>query len=107
MTVLETVVGADGTWSVTPTAPLAPGEIRVVAVQTDAFGNTSAESEPVVFDIVVLGQAPAGNGNGGKGGLATTGVDAGGTAMIALLVLLLGAGLLVGTRRLRGHDTAA
>ncbi|OCG73591.1 Ig-like domain-containing protein [Microbacterium sediminis] len=185
----ETVVGSDGTWSVTPTAPLGQGQHTIVATQTDPAGNVSPASDPVVIDVVVVepgegdaplriwirepvverGQEQHGIGYGfepgetvtvtvhstphvlgtftadangelhatwvipadeelglhhlvmegavsgsvdiefrvveasaaGAGGLPATGVDAGATATIALLVLMLGAGLMLTTRRLR------
>ncbi|HWJ65644.1 MAG TPA: Ig-like domain-containing protein [Nocardioides sp.] len=52
-----TTVGEDGTWSFTPTDPLADGSHTVTATQTDGAGNTSAVSEPVT--IVVDTTAPA------------------------------------------------
>ena len=44
---VEFVVGADGTWSYTPDAPLATSEITVVATATDAFGNTATDTRNI------------------------------------------------------------
>jgi len=46
-----TTVQPDGTWTFTPTTPLAQGPHTVTATQTDAAGNTSAASTPVTFTV--------------------------------------------------------
>jgi len=53
----ETTVGDDGTWTFTPTTPLADGDHTITATATDPAGNTSDPSPPV--DITVDTTAPA------------------------------------------------
>ncbi|MFE7226184.1 Ig-like domain-containing protein, partial [Nocardioides sp. NPDC057577] len=54
----ETTVNPDGTWTFTPTEPLADGEHTVTATQTDEAGNTSEVSEPVSFTVDASSDAP-------------------------------------------------
>ncbi|MFE6645630.1 Ig-like domain-containing protein [Nocardioides sp. NPDC057772] len=54
----ETTVNPDGTWTFTPTEPLADGEHTVTATQTDEAGNTSEVSEPVSFTVDASSGAP-------------------------------------------------
>ncbi|MDY7228839.1 adventurous gliding motility protein AgmC [Hyalangium rubrum] len=49
--VLTTVVATDGTWSFTPTTPLADGPHTVLAQATDAVGNISADSATHTFTV--------------------------------------------------------
>ncbi len=44
----ESEVQSDGTWSITPSAPLPEGETRISATQTDPAGNTSPAVEATV-----------------------------------------------------------
>ena len=48
-----TTAGPDGSWTFTPTTPLAPGEHTVTASAEDVLGNASEVSEPVTFTIDV------------------------------------------------------
>jgi len=50
-----TTVATDGSWSFTPTTPLATGEHSTVATQTDAYGNVSPDSATDTFAIVTSG----------------------------------------------------
>lgn len=46
-----TTVLPNGTWSVTPEGPLADGAHTITVVETDAAGNQSAASEPIIFTV--------------------------------------------------------
>ncbi|HGH4635947.1 TPA: BapA/Bap/LapF family large adhesin [Enterobacter bugandensis] len=46
-----TTVLPNGTWSVTPDGPLADGTHTITVVETDAAGNQSAPSEPIIFTV--------------------------------------------------------
>lgn len=46
-----TTVLPNGTWSVTPDGPLADGTHTITVVETDAAGNQSAASEPIIFTV--------------------------------------------------------
>ncbi|MEU6134591.1 Ig-like domain-containing protein [Nocardioides sp. NPDC047086] len=54
----EATVNPDGTWTFTPSEPLADGEHTVTATQTDEAGNTSEVSEPVSFTVDASSDAP-------------------------------------------------
>ncbi|CAH5677806.1 BapA/Bap/LapF family large adhesin [Enterobacter cloacae] len=41
----------NGTWIVTPTSPLPDGTHAITVVETDAAGNQSAASEPIIFTV--------------------------------------------------------
>jgi hypothetical protein len=63
------VVRPDGTWSCTPTTPLAPGQHTVTATQADAAGNTSP-ADTVTF--TVTGGTTPDDPDPDKDGLPTT-----------------------------------
>lgn len=46
-----TTVLPNGTWSVTPNGPLPDGTHSITVTETDAAGNLSATSEPVIFTV--------------------------------------------------------
>ncbi|WP_353236601.1 Ig-like domain-containing protein, partial [Diaphorobacter ruginosibacter] len=46
-----TTVGEDGTWSFTPATDLGEGSHSLTSTLTDAAGNTSAKSDPLVFTV--------------------------------------------------------
>lgn len=46
-----TTVLPNGTWSVTPDGPLPDGTHTITVVETDAAGNQSTASEPIVFTV--------------------------------------------------------
>ncbi|WP_320726661.1 BapA/Bap/LapF family large adhesin [Enterobacter sp. 118C5] len=46
-----TTVLPNGTWSVTPNGPLPDGTHSITVVETDAAGNQSAASEPIIFTV--------------------------------------------------------
>ncbi|WP_116343803.1 BapA/Bap/LapF family large adhesin [Enterobacter cloacae] len=46
-----TTVLPNGTWSVTPSGPLPDGTHTITVVETDAAGNQSAASEPIIFTV--------------------------------------------------------
>ncbi|MGX4847617.1 BapA/Bap/LapF family large adhesin [Enterobacter cloacae] len=46
-----TTVLPNGTWSVTPDGPLPDGTHAITVVETDAAGNQSAASEPIIFTV--------------------------------------------------------
>lgn len=46
-----TTVLPNGTWSVTPDGPLPDGTHTITVVETDAAGNQSAASEPIIFTV--------------------------------------------------------
>ncbi|TFB15537.1 hypothetical protein E3V93_02355 [Microbacterium sp. 3H14] len=47
-----TVVGTDGRWQCFPATPFESGSVTLVAVQTDAGGNTSPDSDSVTVTVV-------------------------------------------------------
>ncbi|EMF0720256.1 BapA prefix-like domain-containing protein [Citrobacter freundii] len=47
----EVTVGADGSWSFTPTTPVAQGSYQVSITATDPAGNVSVRSDPVALSI--------------------------------------------------------
>lgn len=106
-----TTVAADGTWSVTVTAPLAVGAHTVTAVQTDAAGNVSQTSSPLAITITASSttttsgsatSSPGSSGSGGSGStgsLARTGAEAGLLALIGAVLLVGGFGLTTRRRR--------
>ncbi|WP_252363002.1 Ig-like domain-containing protein, partial [Citrobacter sp. wls826] len=73
-------VGADGTWSFTPSAPVAPGSYQVTLTATDPAGNVSQPSNAITLNIDTTPSAPpviiAANDNVGDvtGDLATDAV---------------------------------
>ena len=46
-----TTVQPNGTWSVTPNGPLPDGTHSITVTETDAAGNLSTASEPVIFTV--------------------------------------------------------
>ncbi|HGH4678321.1 TPA: BapA/Bap/LapF family large adhesin [Enterobacter bugandensis] len=46
-----TTVLPNGTWSVTPNGPLPDGTHSITVVETDAAGNQSTASEPIIFTV--------------------------------------------------------
>nr|WP_245775669.1 Ig-like domain-containing protein [Saccharopolyspora flava] len=107
------VVNPDGTWTVTPSEPLACGEHTITATQDDGTRAVSEVSAPVTITI-----ACASGGTGGTGGtggatgsgaqaaaapLAQTGspVDAGLLGLFGLLLLISGGALVYRTRETR------
>ncbi|OQD47688.1 adhesin [Enterobacter cancerogenus] len=46
-----TTVLPNGTWSVTPDGPLPDGTHSITVVETDAAGNQSTASEPIIFTV--------------------------------------------------------
>lgn len=46
-----TTVLPNGTWSVTPDGPLPDGTHTITVVETDAAGNQSTASEPIIFTV--------------------------------------------------------
>ncbi len=70
---LTTVAGADGSWSVTPTA-LADGNHNAVVTATDAAGNASSQTLPLTVDTVapaLAGGLAAGSDSGSAGDALT------------------------------------
>ncbi len=57
----QAVVRQDGTWSCSPSTPLAPGPHTVTATQTDAAGTTTG-SDSVTFTVVPDPDDPDGDG---------------------------------------------
>lgn len=55
------VVRQDGTWSCSPTTPMAPGPRTVTATQTDGAGSTTG-SDTVTFTVVPDADDPDGDG---------------------------------------------
>lgn len=51
-------VGADGTWSFTPSAPVAPGSYQVTLTATDPAGNVSLPSNAITLNIDTTPSAP-------------------------------------------------
>ncbi|POT27985.1 large repetitive protein [Citrobacter freundii] len=51
-------VGADGTWSFTPPAPVAPGAYQVTLTATDPAGNVSQPSNAITLNIDTTPSAP-------------------------------------------------
>jgi hypothetical protein len=115
-------VSLTGTWSCTPSTPLADGPHRLSADQYDLTGNLSPESATVPITVRLDGAvggtptptvtasptptpAPASATPTSRvaayagGPLAATGFDASGALVVALLFLAGGAGLLWGSRR--------
>lgn len=89
------VVADDGTWSLVPNSELSCGEHEVTATQTDAAGNTSESSDPVVFTINCLVSAA----------LPTTGSPLNVPLLASGALLLMGIGVVM--VRWRKGQTAA
>lgn len=53
-----TTVGADGNWSFTPSAPVAPGSYQVTLTATDPAGNVSLPSNAITLNIDTTPSAP-------------------------------------------------
>ncbi|MEB2724880.1 Ig-like domain-containing protein [Citrobacter braakii] len=51
-------VGADGTWSFTPSAPIVPGSYQVTLTATDPAGNVSLPSNAITLNIDTTSSAP-------------------------------------------------
>ncbi|WOR27369.1 Ig-like domain-containing protein [Citrobacter braakii] len=51
-------VGADGTWSFTPSAPIVPGSYQVTLTATDPAGNVSLPSNAITLNIDTTPSAP-------------------------------------------------
>ncbi|WP_395279605.1 BapA/Bap/LapF family large adhesin [Enterobacter asburiae] len=56
-----TTVQPNGTWSVTPNGPLPDGTHSITVTETDAAGNLSAASEPVIFTVDTTPPSAPGN----------------------------------------------
>ncbi|MFA1017282.1 BapA/Bap/LapF family large adhesin [Enterobacter sp. SAT-E-asb] len=56
-----TTVQPNGTWSVTPNGPLPEGTHSITVTETDAAGNLSASSEPVIFTVDTTPPSAPGN----------------------------------------------
>lgn len=56
-----TTVLPNGTWSVTPNGPLPDGTHSITVTETDAAGNLSATSEPVIFTVDTTPPSAPGN----------------------------------------------
>ncbi|EML2066101.1 BapA prefix-like domain-containing protein [Enterobacter asburiae] len=56
-----TTVQPNGTWSVTPNGPLPDGTHSITVTETDAAGNLSASSEPVIFTVDTTPPSAPGN----------------------------------------------
>ena len=61
MVVGTTTVLPNGTWSVTPNGPLPDGTHSITVTETDAAGNLSATSEPVIFTVDTTPPSAPGN----------------------------------------------
>lgn len=51
-------VGADGTWSFTPSAPVSPGTYQITLTATDPAGNVSQPSNAITLNIDTTPSAP-------------------------------------------------
>ncbi|MCK7359365.1 Ig-like domain-containing protein [Enterobacter roggenkampii] len=47
----EAIVKPDGTWTITPTSPIAEGSHSITVQSTDGAGNQSAMSQPITFIV--------------------------------------------------------
>ncbi|PWI80807.1 adhesin, partial [Enterobacter sp. CGMCC 5087] len=56
-----TTVQPNGTWSVTPNGPLPDGTHSITVTETDAAGNLSTASEPVIFTVDTTPPSAPGN----------------------------------------------
>jgi LPXTG-motif cell wall-anchored protein len=111
-TTLSAVVEADGTWSVA--ADFEPGEYSAIATQFTGDGaDRSAPTPAVSFEVVAvvtpptgptdpgagLPATPAGGNPAASGGsLPATGADSSGAALLALLLFVVGGGVLIARR---------
>ncbi len=77
------VVGPDGTFSVAPTAALADGPHQLGTTVTDAAGNVSAASAPVLLTVDTAAPAVAGV-------VTSTGIESLGVGQSATLTVQLG-----------------
>lgn len=99
---LEVAVAADVAVTLTNTAdrPLEPTPAPTPTTPTTPTVPTDP-TVPTTPDVPGTPDAPGAPADGGTGGLATTGVQAAGVAIVALLLVALGTGVLV-LRRRRG-----
>nr|WP_157837884.1 DUF5979 domain-containing protein [Cellulosimicrobium sp. MM] len=99
---LEVAVAADVAVTLTNTAdrPLEPTPAPTPTTPTTPTVPTDP-TVPTTPDVPGTPDAPGAPADGGTGGLATTGVQAAGVAIAALLLVALGTGVLV-LRRRRG-----
>lgn len=107
-------VGADGTWSFTPPAPVAPGAYQVTLTATDPAGNVSQPSNAITLNIDTTPSAPpviiAANDNVGDvmGDLAPNAVTDDttptirGTGIDGDIITLYNGGTVIGTATVAG-----
>ncbi|WP_320731216.1 BapA/Bap/LapF family large adhesin [Enterobacter asburiae] len=78
-----TTVLPNGTWSVTPNGPLPDGTHSITVTETDAAGNLSATSEPVIFTVDTTPPSAPGNLEVSNDGGTISGIaEAGSTVTI-------------------------
>lgn len=109
-----TTVGADGTWSFTPPAPVTPGAYQVTLTATDPAGNVSQPSTAITLNIDTTPSAPpviiAANDNVGDimGDLAPNAVTDDttptirGTGVNGDIITLYNGGTVIGTATVAG-----
>ncbi|MEH0014221.1 BapA/Bap/LapF family large adhesin [Citrobacter portucalensis] len=109
-----TTVGADGTWSFTPPAPVTPGTYQVTLTATDPAGNVSQPSTAITLNIDTTPSAPpviiAANDNVGDimGDLAPNAVTDDttptirGTGINGDIITLYNGGTVIGTATVAG-----
>lgn len=109
-----TTVGADGTWSFTPPAPVTPGTYQVTLTATDPAGNVSQPSTAITLNIDTTPSAPpmiiAANDNVGDimGDLAPNAVTDDttptirGTGVNGDIITLYNGGTVIGTATVAG-----
>ena len=107
-------VGADGTWSFTPSAPVSPGTYQITLTATDPAGNVSQPSNAITLNIDTTPSAPpviiAANDNvgGSVGDLLPNAVtdDATptirGTGTDGDIITLYNSGVVIGTATVAG-----
>ncbi|MDM2835688.1 BapA/Bap/LapF family large adhesin [Citrobacter sp. Cpo091] len=107
-------VGADGTWSFTPPAPVTPGTYQVTLTATDPAGNVSQPSTAITLNIDTTPSAPpviiAANDNVGDimGDLAPNAVTDDttptirGTGVNGDIITLYNGGTVIGTATVAG-----
>lgn len=109
-----TTVGADGTWSFTPPAPVTPGTYQVTLTATDPAGNVSQPSNAITLNIDTTPSTPpviiAANDNVGDimGDLAPNAVTDDttptirGTGVNGDIITLYNGGTVIGTATVAG-----
>lgn len=101
-TIADVRVGADGSFRVTVTIPLASRG----SDQVTATGLTSGRTAGLTLDVpCVVGQSSSVTQVGG-GALASTGAQVGGAVLLGLVLFGAGTALVVGGRRRRAHRVA-